>query len=388
MFARIFAILFALALLGGGGWGVFHFFIASSEEVETPVFTVTAETRDIQQVVRCIGQIEPALFTDLKAEVSGRIVKIHILEGDQVKKDRVLIELDRRELDTQIVEQNFKIEAARLRAAGVKLDYEAKLALREKNFVSEREFSQAEIDFKLAENEFSIQQSQLQLLKEKLEKTRIVAPHDGIVLEHKLTEGTVVTGVSSFNEGSILMRVAQLTQLEVETEISEVDVDKVQRGMDVTLTFDSLADVEVTGKITFISPSARPKGQTSSGGSGRSTPTAAAPGKARVFPITVSFPAENLRVRPGMTAQVKIVVEEVSGVVAVGLPGVFVEEGQSVVYVKDGDETFERREVEIGINDHQVVEIKAGLEAGDELATVKPKPAGADAADGDETTSG
>lgn len=378
MFARLFAILFALALLGGGGWAIFHYFIASNETEETPIFTLPVEKRDIQQTVRCIGQVEPALFTDLKAEVSGRIVKIHILEGDHVEKQQLLIELDRKELETQIIEQNHKIESARLRSEKAKLDFESKKALREKEFVSEREFADSEIDYKLAENELAIQQSQLQLLQEKLEKTKVLAPHDGIVLDHKLTEGTVVTGVSSFNEGSVLMRVAQLSRLEVETEISEVDVDKIQRGMAVTLTFDSLPDVEVTGNITFISPSARPKGETSSGGSGRSTANAAATGKARVFPITVSFPAENLRVRPGMTAQVKIVVEEVKDVVAVGLPGVFVEEGQSVVYVKNGGETFERREVEIGISDNQVVEIKSGLEVGDELATVKPKPPGAE----------
>ena len=380
MFARLVAILFALALLGGGGYGVFHYFIASGEVEETPIHTVNVEKRDIQQIVRCIGQVEPALFTDLKAEVSGRIEKIHILEGDHVEKQQLLIELDRRELDTQVVEQNHKIEAARLRTEKAKLDFEAKRGLREKEFVSEREFADAEIDYKLAQNDLAIQGSQLQLLNEKLEKTKVLAPHDGIVLDHKLTEGMVITGVSSFSEGSVLMRVAQLSALEVETEISEVDVDKVERGMEVTLTFDSLPEVEVTGKITFISPSARPKGETTSGGSSRGSANAGATGKARVFPITVAFPAENLRVRPGMTAQVKVVVEEVKDAIATSLPGVFVEEGQSVVYLKTGDETFDRREVELGISDHDVVEIKSGLVEGDEVATVRPEPFRSEAA--------
>lgn len=374
MFARILGIVFALGLLLGGGYAIYHYFISSGEVEETPVLTDEVTKCDIEQLVRCIGQVEPALFTDLKAEVSGRIEKIHILEGDHVEKGQLLIELDRRELETQIVEQNFKIEAAKLRADKAKLDFDAKRGLREKEFVSEREFADAEIDYKLAENDHEIQKSQLLQLEEKLSKTKVLAPHSGIVLEHKLTEGTVITGVSSFNEGSVLMRVAQLTDLEVETEISEVDVDKVTRGMDVTLTFDSLPDVSVVGKITFISPSARPKGQTSSGGSSRSDQNSAAVGKARVFPITVAFAAENLRVRPGMTAQVKIVVDKAEGVVAASLPSVFVEEGQSVVYVKNADASFKRLEVELGLSNHDVVEIKSGISEGDQLATVKPEP--------------
>ncbi len=359
MVSRILGILGALALLGGGGWAVFHFFIATSENEETPIHTVEVKLQDIRQVVHCIGEVEPALFTDLKGEVSGRIEKIHILEGDRVEKGDLLIELDRRELETQIIEAGHKIEAARLRMEKVKLDYQSKKELYDKEFVSEREFLESEIDFKLAENDLEIQRSQLSLLEEKLAKTKVLAPHNGVVLDHDLTEGMVITGVSSFSDGTVLMRVAQLDALQVETEISEVDVDKVHRGMAVKLTFDSLPEVELDGEVTFISPSAKPK---SSGNTNT---------KARVFPITVAFSANQLRVRPGMTAQVRLVVEQVNGVLATELPGLFREDGANVVYVQNG-EGFDRKEVEVGINDQRVIEIKTGLKEGDVLATVRP----------------
>lgn len=371
MISRIIGIIFALALLLGGGYAVFYFFVASSAPKETPVHTVEVTTRDIMQVVRCVGEVEPALFTDLKAEVSGRIEKIHILEGDTVKKGDLLLELDRRELETQLQEAGFQIEAARLRSEKVKLDFESKRDLRQKGFVSEREFADAEIDFRLSENDLEIQRSQLKLLEEKLAKTKIAAPHDGVVLDHDLTEGMVITGVSSFNEGTILMRVAQLSALQVETEISEVDVDKVHRDMAVTLNFDSLPNVSLEGTVTFISPSAKPKGSSGSGGGGGNS---AGSSKARVFPITVAFSAANVRVRPGMTAQVKVVVDQAKNVLAAELPGVFMEEGDNVVYVKN-ETGFDRRVVEVGISDHSVIEIKTGLKAGDLLATVRPAPA-------------
>jgi len=372
MISRIIGILFALALLLGGGYAIFHFFVESSAPKDVPVHTVEVTTRDIMQVVRCVGEVEPALFTDLKAEVSGRIEKIHILEGDAVKKGDLLLELDRRELETQIQEAQFKIEAAQLRSDKVKLDFESKRDLQKMGFVSEREYADAEIDFRLSENDLEIQRSQLQLLEEKLAKTKIAAPHDGVVLDHDLTEGMVITGVSSFNEGTILMRVAQLNALQVETEISEVDVDKVHRDMSVTLNFDSLPGVQLKGNVTFISPSAKPKG--SSGSSSGGNNSSAGSSKARVFPITVAFSAENVRVRPGMTAQVQVVVDQATNVLAAALPGVFMEEGDNVVYVKN-ETGFDRRVVEVGISDHSVIEIKTGLKAGDLLATVRPEPA-------------
>ncbi len=361
MLSRLFGILVAVALLGGGGYAGFRLFIQSSEAKETVIPTSTVERRDIRQIVRCVGEVEPALFTDLKAEVSGRIERLLVEEGDRVEKGDLLLELDRRELKTQIQEAQFKIEAARLRLEKAALDHDAKRGLREKDFVSEREFAEAEIDFKLSKNELEIQRSQLRLLEEKLTKTEVRAPHDGVILDHDLTEGMVITGVSSFNEGSVLMRVAQLSELEVETEISEVDVDKIHRNMPVQLIFDSLPDIELEGRIQFISPSAKPGAKNSTGS------------KARVFPIRIAFSAQKLRVRPGMTAQAILVVAEAERVLAATLPSVFNEEGENVVYVME-DQGFIRTPVEIGINDYDVVQISGGIREGQVLATIKPGP--------------
>ena len=379
---RLLAGLAALTLLLGGGYALYQSFISTSTTEETPIHTVQVKTADIRQIVHCVGEVEPALYTDLKAEVSGRIEKIHAEEGAKVKKGDILIELDRRELEAQIEEAEFQIEAARLRMEKVSLDYESKKDLRKKEFVSEREYLDAEIDLKLSKNDLEINRSQLQLLEEKLTKTKVLAPHDGVVLDHDLTEGMVITGVSSFNEGTILMRVAQLDALQVETEISEVDVDKIRNGMEVTLNFDSLPGVELTGKITFVSPSAKPKGSGSSQG-----PSNSGASKARVFPITVAFSADSHRVRPGMTAQVKVVVDEALAVLAAELPSLFLEDGANIVYVQNGTD-FDRREVEVGINDRSVVEIRGGeINEGDMLATVRPEPYRSNQPDASESSS-
>ena len=291
--------------------------------------------------------------------VSGRIEAVHVVPDDRVNEGEILLELDRSELATQFQEASLDIEASRLNLEKISLAYDSRKDLHAKGFVSEREFEDARIDRALAENRLAIQKSRLQLIQDKLDKTTIHAPHSGGVLGDELTPGMVITGASSVSNSDDLMQIAQLNDLPVETEISEIDVGNVKRDMPVALAFDSLPDLELTGRIIFISPSARPKTNLSSSGN------------TRVFPITVGFSTENARVRPGMTAQVTIVLGSVENALAATLPSLFLEGGESVVYVKNGD-AFGRRVIDIGINDHDVVEIKSGLKNGDELATSRP----------------
>lgn len=361
MSARLIFAILALLLLGGGGYFLGKTFVSSGKTKKAPIQTIEVVKQNIAQTVSFVGEVEPSLFTDLKSEVSGRIDKVHVVPGDRVKKDAILLELDQSELLTQIEEASLDIEGSRLALEKSGLDYNSKKDLHGKGFVSEREFKDAEIDQSLAENALAIKKSRFQLLQDKLEKTTLRAPHDGVILGDELTEGMVITGASSVSNGDVLMQVAQLNELLVETEISEVDVAHVHRDMPVALTFDSLPGVELTGKIIFVSPSARPR---------LSLPQA--PNNARVFPITVSFSTENVRVRPGMTAQVKIVLNTVEDALAAELPSLFLEDGKSVVYVQNGDD-FDRRVVDIGINDHSFVEIKSGIKKGDRLATSRPE---------------
>ncbi len=358
---RVLFSLIAVALLLGGGYFFGRSFISSGAQKALPVEIAEVSTQDIVQTVTCVGEAEPSLFTELKSEVSGRIEKVLVKPGDRVEKDAVLVELDRSELETQIREAVLAIEASRLALEKVRLDYESKKDLHEKQFVPAREFQDAEIDYAIAKNELDIQKARSQLLQDKLDKTTIKAPHSGVILGDELTEGTVITGASSVSNGDVLMQVAQLNGLLVKTEVSEVDVVKIAADKPVTLTFDSLPGVELPGKITFISPSAQPKSSLSSQS-----------GNARVFPITVAFSTNNVRVRPGMTAQVTIVLDSVQDVLAAELPTLFLEDGENVVYVKTGD-SFDRRVVEIGINDHDYVEIKSGLKKGESLATSRPE---------------
>ncbi|MDG2122696.1 MAG: efflux RND transporter periplasmic adaptor subunit [Verrucomicrobiales bacterium] len=369
MLKKLLGFIVGVALVLAAGGVFYKTLIVGSTEPPPPIETRAVVTVDIDESITCLGAVEPELFSDIKSEVSGRIEVVHVVSGSEVTKGDPLVELDRSELESEVKELEFAIESSRLKMEKVKLDFDSKRELAAKEFVSLRELADAEIDFKLSENDLNIQKAKLETLNEKLAKTVIRAPHDGVVLGNAVLEGMVITGATSFSEGTLLMQVAQLNRLRVNTDVNEIDVAKLVPNMEVALTFESLPEVVIDGRIVFVSPSA----ESEAGRSGESA--------ARVFPIIVAFETDNPRIRPGMSAQVEVVLSSAQNVLAVALPALFMEEGETVVYVKRAEGMFDRREVKVGISDTDVIEIKDGLEEGEELALSKPELEGAGSAE-------
>ena len=373
MIKQTLSALVACALIGGAGYGIYQGLIKGAEEEVAPIAVKVVSTEDIEERIVCLGAVEPELFTDVKSEVSGRIAVVRVLSGEQVKRGDVLLELDRSELESEIKEAEFEIEASGLRVEKAQLDYDTKKGLAAKDFVSAREMKDADIDLRLAKNGLEIQRTKVATLQEKLAKTVIRAPHDGVVLANAALEGMVISGASSLSEGTLLMQVARLDRLLVQTSVNEIDVAKVIPEMKVKVLFDSLPGTEIEGTVVYISPSAEPESDRDEEG-------------AKVFPVVVSFEADNARIRPGISANVEIVLDSVESVLAAALPTIFLEDGVQVVYVRTGtpsetDEvSFERRVVSTGISNTQVIEIQAGLKGGEELAITKPTISGGGAA--------
>lgn len=375
MIGKILTFLVVIGLLVGGAYFLRHTFISSSMEETAPLETRAIKQGDITQMITCVGEIEPVQFTDVKSEISGRVVKVAVDSGYKVKKGDVMLELDRKELDSQHEEAEHTIETANLRLRKAQLVYDSKKALRGKNFIPEMEFQEAEIELGLAQNDLKIQQARLRTLEEKLAKTTIMAPHNGVVLNNIVREGMVITGATSFSEGTIMMQVAELSDLEIETYVNEIDVEKLHDGMPVKITLESLPGVKLDGKIVFVSPSASPKDRLRQNpmqrGSSRDMQTQ---DSVKVFPIKVSFKTEDARVRPGMTANVQVELANSKATLLADLATVFYEDGGvKVAYAKKSDGTWERRQVEVGLSDQFSIEIKGGAKVGEELATRRPE---------------
>jgi HlyD family secretion protein len=216
-----------------------------------------------------------------------------------------------------------------------------------------------------------VQRAKLETLRQQIIKTDIRSPHAGIVLKLDAREGEVIIGASSVSSGTVLMRIADLSRLKVDTRLNEVDVVKVNVGDKVQLTFDAVPNRTIAGTVTYISPSADTGESSSQNGGGGQRGNSGGGGSVRGFETIVALDEVDSRIRPGITAHVKISMSKVSKAVAAPLTAVFIDGKRSVAYVKRGEQ-FEKREIEPGISDSAVVEIKKGLAAGDEIATEKP----------------
>lgn len=325
----------------------------SARSGQTTIRTDQTVLRDLEAVVSATGVVQPLLSSTVKSEVSGRITAVHVAEGEQVERGAVLLELDRTSLEAKVKESERSLEAEQLRLEKSKRNFDRLDELFKKEFVGEKDYLDAQTDYELAQLNLEIAQARLEDVQEDLAKTTIVAPHDGMITTLEVVEGEVISGATSVSNGSELMTIAQMTELYMEANVNEIDLEKLQIGKPARLSFDALPGIRIDGTIERIAASARKDGNI------------------RVFPIEILFEVSDTPVRSGISATVDIPVKSVDGVVSALLSAVFFDQDARYVYVLQPD-GWERREVEIGINNMQYVEIKSGVRAGELLALSRP----------------
>lgn len=352
---RLFVVIILITLLGGGAYFAYQKFAAAQPEQVTRLRTDTAELRDLESVVTATGEVMPLLSSSVKSEISGRIERLLVEEGDEVERAQTLLELEPTSLQTQVNGAERSLEAEQLRLDKSKRNYERLKELYAKEFVGEQDFLDARTDYDLAKLNLEIAQSRLEDAQEDLSKTSILAPHDGVLTLVNVVEGEVISGATSVSNGTELMTIAQLRELYMEANINEVDVERLDVGQPARLTFDAIPDYKIEGRIGEIALSARRDGDV------------------RVFPIKVIFSTAGNRVRPGISATVDIPIDAVENAISVLLSAVFFseEDGSTLVYV-DQNGSWQPREVSVGINNLQYVEIKSGLELGEVVALSRP----------------
>lgn len=350
---RLVISLLVIGLLGAGIYGLLQVLPEKDSSRGSSITTDTAAIRDLRTVVPASGEVLPLLNSIVKSEISGRIIHIPVVEGESVERDQVLLELDRTSLETRLREAERNLEAENLRLEKSRRNYNRLKELFDREFVGEQEYLDAQTDLRLAELNLEIAQTRLEDAAEDLSKTTIRAPHDGVITRMDVVEGQVISGATSVSNGTELITIAQLDELYMEASINEVDVEKLKIGQSALLRFDAIPEFEVEGQISVIAPSARRDGDV------------------RVFPVKVIFEVADNRVRPGISATVEIPIDSVEDAVSVLLSAVFNNDGKSTVYVQNAD-GWERREVTVGINDLQHVEVLTGLESGESVALSRP----------------
>ena len=201
-----------------------------------------------------------------------------------------------------------------------------------------------------------IQQARLDKAVENVRRTVIRAPHDGQVSDCNVLAGQIVIGAQSINSGTLLMTVSDTSVLRVDVNLNEFAATRVALGREATVTFDSIPNLRKKGEISFMTPF---------GTADTKVPDL------RVFPTQVSFPAGD-GVRPGISANVSVLVAREKQCVAVPVSAVFIEGPDRVLYVRDADGGWDRRVVTLGLSDASWTQVREGVAPGAVVSLVRP----------------
>ena len=353
-------LLVVLFLSAVGGVGYFAYQATQPNETEAiakmleGVPTRKTVTADIEEKIITSASVRPIVETEVRSEINGRVVSILVEEGDSVVKDQPLVELDRTNLQTRVEEAEQQLKSERLRLEREERDFKRLKALHAEDFANEADFLNAKTDLDLARLQLSIRESRLVEAREDLDRATVRAPHDGVIIDLDLTEGRVINGVNSNSDGTMLMKVADLSRMYLEATVSELEVGELYLGKEAEVSFDSLRGEKLTASVIQIASSARSERNR------------------RVFPVRFELDTDGKQVRPGISGDIEILVDSVSDVVAVGISSVFFDEEDQPFVYRLGEQGFYVQKVELGLRDHRNVEVLSGLEAETEVSKTRP----------------
>jgi len=350
------------------------------------------QKRDITQTVTATGIIDPEFKVLITPEVTGEIISLPVKEGDIVKKGQLLIKIkgdqymaqkDRLEASLKSSEASLQMRDAELNR--VKLEYDRTKELHSKALASDSELETAQTNYLSAKASYdaaaaNVLQSKAQLreVMDILNKTTIYAPMDGIVTQLNVEFGERVLG-SGYSQGTNIMTVADLDNMEAVVDVDENDVVLVSIGDTANVTVDAFGDKVFHGIVKEIGNSAKQTGL----GTQEQVVN---------FSVKVKLIDLDPNLRPGMSCNADIETETVSNVISVPIQSVT---ARTDVPVKDDSlksekknesdsPTFEKKKpkevvflakngkanllvVETGISDDNYLQIKKGVQEGDEV---------------------
>ena len=352
--------ILVLGLMGGGGYYLKEWNDARGDNGgPKSLSNATVEPRDIQFIITAAGEIGPADQVSVRPEVNGKISELPVDLGDAVRKGDLLFQLDDRDLQIERERAETDIARTRLQLDQAERNYLRARELFEENLISKELIEQTKTDYDLSKNTVLQGEKSLDLINDRLRKTRILAPFDCTVLTRPVSVGQAVSGSGGVSGGTEVLTIANLNDMIINAHINQADVAYLKNKQGVEVSVEAVSGLNVSGKIERIAPQATIKNNI------------------KGFATRILLTNVDKRIRPGMTANIRIPVASADDVLAVPLAAVFTElnpqrqQNERFVYVKKGEQ-YERQPVQVGVSDYFFAEIKEGLASGDIVALEQP----------------
>ncbi|MBP8794071.1 MAG: efflux RND transporter periplasmic adaptor subunit [Lutibacter sp.] len=320
------------------------------------------ETAFITNVVKktvATGKVVPLEEAEIKPKVSGIIEEIFVEEGAIVEIGDLIATIRVVPNVASLNSAQGSVKTAQLRYQNTKTLYERNKGLFEKGVVSRQEFEATELNFNSSKQDLNNAQNNLDIIKKgsaagmgKTANTYVKAEISGTILEIPVRKGTQVIESNTFNAGTTIATIADMTKMIFEGKVDEAEVGKIKNGTVLEVSLGAIEKKKYPAKLNFIAP----KGTEENG--------------AVQFKIKGDVTLDDeFFVRAGYSANADIVLEKKDSVLCIkeALLQFDKKSDEPFVEVKTGEQTFERRTVELGISDGINVEILKGVTKKDEI---------------------
>ena len=336
---------------------------ACSSEQNVTYSTAKVSKQNISTSITATGTIEPVTKVEVGTQVSGIIDKIYVDYNSVVKKGQVIAELDKTNLVSELNSAQSNLANAQSNLTYQKANYSRYKNLYDKGLIAANDFENARLSYEQAQQQVKIQQQSVEKARTNLGYATITSPIDGVILSKEVEEGQTVASAMTT---PTLFNIAQdLTDMRVIADIDEADIGGVVEGQRVTFTVDAFPDDVFDGSVTQV----RQEATTES--------------NVVTYEVVISAPNDDLKLKPGLTANVTIYTLEKNNVLTVPAKALrftpndaIMTDGESIedvkaknkVWTREGN-VFKAHAVEIGTTNGTLTEIVSGIKEGTEVLT-------------------
>lgn len=339
------------------------FFALDKKEDGVTYATATVATSNISTSVTATGTIEPVTSVSVGTQVSGIVAHLYVDYNSVVKKGQVIAELDKTNLLSELASAKANLASSKANLAYQANNFKRQQTLFDKGLISANDFEQARLSYEQAQQQVQTSTQSVNKAQTNLGYATITSPIDGVVLSKSVEEGQTVA--ASFNTPELFTIAQDLTDMRVIADIDEADIGDIRVGERVEFTVDAYPDDTFQGSVTQVRQ------------------VATTESNVVTYEVVISAPNADLKLKPGLTANVTIYTRELNNVLTVPTkalkftpneklltPEQTIQDcqGKNKVWVLEGN-TFKAIPVETGVAGGQNTEIIRGLKAGQKVIT-------------------
>jgi HlyD family secretion protein len=258
------------------------------------------ETRSIEVTVDAAGVVEPESMVEVKSKASGEVLAVHAETGDVVEAGHLLVEIDKRTPRNSLSQTEAALTAAQARRKIAQTQMERAQALFKSQTLTQADVEQTQLEFANAESQVVSTRVAVENARITLEDTDVRAPITGTIIEKTVEPGTVIASTTqNVSGGTTLMKMADLTTVQVRTRVDETDIGKIQPGMRTRVTVAAYPNQPFDGEVLKIEPQALVEQNVTQ------------------FSVLIKIANRGGLLKPGMNAEVQIQIANREGVAAV-----------------------------------------------------------------------